>query len=530
MSSAILIVGNSVFKASVQIRYLLLLPVFLIACAKSQNDQSLDSFEKFASGVALVQTETCGRYCTLLKKEFRYVAYTAEKIYCYWNEKQGEYKVDFKQKAEEFENQITDKITETEYFMLLIKWAGVFRDGHVNAMMRSDFTELELYPTDIRLEILAPGTDHEKLVVSRVGASVTNLKIGTIVTKIQGKDWTEYSDAAEKLSSGSTLQMRRRQVGNNIFRVLLESEGPKAVKIEGIYNGKPVSEVASRNLNLDDGTPEPVEPPDTGINYIKSAILENNIGYLRLDAFMGSQMSKLLEQTMDRLSNTSGLIIDVRKNGGGDLSGNTILARLIGAPVVRYHQRAVFSDMLTALRPSNLVDYEYKEGPFTEIKPRKIVPADPDKQYKKPVVVLTSAFCFSACDTFVSAIKENKLGVVVGEATGGGTGNPQTIELPVSGHSFRYSVAQGFTAIGRQLIEGAGTQPDVLIEPTVEERLQGKDLQLAKTLQYFSNSIENNPSKNSTVVLPENLLTVKPDQIKVPYEVERDREVRRSKD
>lgn len=507
---------------------MLLLPLLMVACSQPSNEQSYDSFDKFAGNLSLVESESCARTCTAFKKEFRYLVYIGEKIYCYWNEKQIEYKVDFKQKGVEFEDQITNKTTHTDYFILLVKWASLFRDGHVNAMLRSDVSDLEFYPTDIRFEMLAPGTDHEKLIISRVGASISTLKVGTVITKIQDKAWTEYSNEAEKFTTGSTLQMRRKQVGNNIFRVLLEKDGPLAVKISGLYNGKEISEVVARNLQLADGATEPDEPVDTGINYIKSSVLENNIGYLRIDEFDGTQMPKLMDQAMDRLAATAGIIIDVRRNGGGDLSGNTILARLIGTPIDRFHQRATFSDMINALRPSNLFDYEYKEGAFTEMKARKVVPAAPEKQYKKPVLVLTSGNCFSACDTFVSAIKENKLGTIMGEATGGGTGNPMTLSLPMSEHLFRYSVAQGFTAVTRQLLEGAGTQPDVILEPTVEERAQGKDIQLVKALQYFSSKIEG--KSIVPVSLPESLLTVKTEIIKKAYEIERDREIRRSKD
>ena len=506
---------------------LLLLPLLLFSCAK--NDvQSYESYLKFASNLQLQQTEACTERCTELKKEFRYVVYVGEKIYCYWAEKQADYKVDFKKIADEFESQITTKTTEAEYFSLLVKWAGVFRDGHVNAMMKSDYSDLQFFTTDVRLEILAPGTDHEKLIVSRISPNVQILKVGTVVSKIQGKNWTEYIADAEKFTSGSTLQMRRRQVGNSIFGVLLEKEGARAIKIEGQFNGKDIGETIARNFNLYDGM-DPDEPSETGLNLIKSAILENNIGYLRLDGFSGSQMKKLLDQAMDRLSDTSGIIIDLRKNGGGDLSGNAILSRLISAPINRFHQRARFSDMLNGLRPSNLIDYDYITGEFSEMKARKVLPAEEKNLYKRPILVLTSAFCFSACDTFVSAIKENKLGVVIGEATGGGTGNPQTIALPVSSHSFRYSVAQGFTAVSKVLLEGAGTQPDVVLEPTAEERAQGKDLQLLKAVQYFSNSLITS-GQSTLVSLPQNLITAKTEAIKNPFEVERDREIRKSND
>ena len=58
------------------------------------------------------------------------------------------------------------------YFMLLMKWASLFKDGHVNPMLRADTSELEFYSPNVRLEMIAPGTDHETLIVSQIGDDV----------------------------------------------------------------------------------------------------------------------------------------------------------------------------------------------------------------------------------------------------------------------------------------------------------------------------------------------------------------------
>jgi C-terminal processing protease CtpA/Prc len=112
-----------------------------------------------------------------------------------------------------------------------------------------------------------------------------------------------------------------------------------------------------------------------------------------------------------------------------------------------------------------------------------------ESTYKGKVYALTSAYCFSACDTFVSALQENKLATIVGEGTGGGTGTPHVFELPISGLRFRYSVAQGLTAVKKTFIEGVGTLPDITIIPTIEERIAGEDQQLLKIINLVAESI-----------------------------------------
>ena len=504
-------------------KYILLITVGLItSCSETKfsADKTL-GFADFSAQQIIPLTATCNANCVEHKKEFRYLAYVGEKIYCYWNEKQIEFKIDFKQKASDLENTITSIQSETEYFLLLTQWAALFHDGHVNAMLRDDLSNIELYDLPVRFEILAPATDHETLIVSKVNAALTSLKVGMIVDKIQGQNWKDLSSQAEKFVSGSTSQMRRRSAGQSIFRLLLETEGPLPVKIEGQYNNKPAFETLSRSLKLYDKSVL-AQTESTGVDLIQTAILENNIGYLRIDGFSGSQMRSLLTQAMDRLAQTRGLIIDVRKNGGGDLSGDVVLSRLISSVTQRFSQRTNFSDMLQVLRPSILFDYEYTSGLFSDVKIRTVLPTG--TQYKKPVAVISSGYCFSACDTFVSAIKQNKLATVYGESTGGGTGNPQVIELPASGHSFRYSVAQGFIANTNTLLEGVGTEPDIAIEPTAEERMLGKDLQLEKIVKQFTTTL-NLPIISDITVLPNQLINVQSKEINAPFEVELQKDI-----
>ena len=134
----------------------------------------------------------------------------------------------------------------------------------------------------------------------------------------------------------------------------------------------------------------------------------------------------------------------------------------------------------------------------------RVSPASPFERYAdKPVIALTSPNCFSACDTFASALKVNRLAAIVGEGTGGGTGTPLVFDLPYSQHRFRYSVVRGMTADG-QPIEGAGTLPDLVIEPTQAERAEGKDQQLLTALGELQRQISersSDPVKADPVML-----------------------------
>jgi C-terminal processing protease CtpA/Prc len=107
-----------------------------------------------------------------------------------------------------------------------------------------------------------------------------------------------------------------------------------------------------------------------------------------------------------------------------------------------------------------------------EAAPQAIEP-DPQRQYRKPVLVLTSAATFSAAEDFAVAFDGMQRGTLVGEATGGSTGQPLFIKLP-GGGSARICTKLDTYADGRPFV-GVGVQPQHLVKPTVEGVRAGRD-------------------------------------------------------
>lgn len=460
---------------------LLLQMTFLFsACSPSKPPTSYEEF--LASDGAQAESADCTTTaCKNFRKEFRYTVYVGKKIYCYWDEKIKETGLDFDKEAKIIEETITDKTNLTSYFKTLQAWAGKFNDGHVDAQTGADLSELEIFSSDVRFELLAPGTPEETLVVAT--SSHPRFLPGDIIKEVNGQPIKSYLDETAKKTSGSTEHMRRFWAGQALSGVLGSNEASKIPKIKFSRESKDYETELEYQAEIN-FKPDPNVPsaPDLGTDYIKTKVLAGNVGYLRIDSFTGTKITELIANSMKALRNTSALLIDLRQNTGGNLSGNEVIKRIATADLVRYFIKPRLSDYTIAVRP-DLALYEKIDGTeYPDFLPFSVTPIAAEYYGKKPVFALIGAACFSACDTFVTALKAHKLATIAGERSGGGTGSPLRVELPFTKLGFRYSLMRGYNPVDKSLMEGVATEPDIKIPVTVEERALQKDVQLTKAI------------------------------------------------
>ena len=153
----------------------------------------------------------------------------------------------------------------------------------------------------------------------------------------------------------------------------------------------------------------------------------------------------------------NGLIIDVRNNGGGDL---TIAQRLAG----RFTNEQVLVGYMCHKTGKGHSD-------FSEPEPIYIEPSD-GVRWQKPVVVLTNRHSYSATNYFVNSMHYMPQATLMGDHTGGGSGMPFTSELP-NGWGVRFSACPMFDADMQQL--EFGIEPDVTVALDPADQAQGID-------------------------------------------------------
>lgn len=189
----------------------------------------------------------------------------------------------------------------------------------------------------------------------------------------------------------------------------------------------------------------------------KYTILEDNIGYIYYESFASGIGNGNLDEMLVYLSVCNGLIIDVRNNGGGNLTNATRMA-----------QRFTNEKVLTGY-----VQHKTGKGhnDFSDPTPIYIEPSN-SIRWQKRVVVLTNRHSYSATNDFVNSMHCFPNVTLVGDKTGGGSGMPFSSELP-NGWGVRFSASPHLDA-RKQHIE-FGINPDRKVDMSKEDEDNGVD-------------------------------------------------------
>ena len=205
---------------------------------------------------------------------------------------------------------------------------------------------------------------------------------------------------------------------------------------------------------------------------IKYKILPQNVGYMYYGSFSSTIGDGNLDQILAYLSTSTGLIIDVRSNGGGALSNvETLVSRFINRKTVVGYI-------------SHKTGFGHQD--FSELYPIEYSPSSRIR-YQKPVVVLANRGTFSAGNNFVSVMKALPNVIVIGDCTGGGSGLPFSSELP-NGWSIRFSATPIYD-IERQHTEfGVEPTEGFKMDMDSEQASKGHDTILDRAISYITGS------------------------------------------
>lgn len=186
-------------------------------------------------------------------------------------------------------------------------------------------------------------------------------------------------------------------------------------------------------------------------------VLDDNIGYVRCSSFENAIGEGNLDEILSYFILCRGLIIDIRNNGGGEL---TTAERLASRFV---HEKTLVGYMRHKTGRGH--------GDFSAMEPRYLEPSSNVRWYKK-VCVLTNRSVYSAANSFAVMMRALPNVTLVGDRTGGGSGMPMSSSLP-NGWNVRYSACPMYDSNGQHT--EFGVDPDVWVSLSDVSTAQNRD-------------------------------------------------------
>ena len=190
------------------------------------------------------------------------------------------------------------------------------------------------------------------------------------------------------------------------------------------------------------------------IKSVETSIKSNNIGYIKIKSFIGSNTATEVITGLKKIKDTQGLIIDLRGNTGGLLTNAVIVANLF-------------------INNGKIVSIVSKNGKKNDINAQINIAV-----INKPTVVLVDGASASASEILSGALKDNKKAVLVGTKTFGKGLVQQIVPLP-NETGINITIAKYLTPNGED-INKKGIEPDYKVDYSLKDFRSRNDVQLKK--------------------------------------------------
>src|SRR5215831_16518423 len=173
--------------------------------------------------------------------------------------------------------------------------------------------------------------------------------------------------------------------------------------------------------------------------------LRGNVGYLEIVNFtdLRQQSAETASALLSTLANFDAIILDLRRNGGGNTPMMAFVATYFFDPT-----------------PVHLTDIYWRHTNETsQFWTTAFVPGR--RSARQPLYILTSASTFSAAEDFCYSLQSLRRALVVGETTGGGAHSSRGPQRLTQSFTAIIPVGRSISPITKTNLEGTGVTPDI---------------------------------------------------------------------
>lgn len=401
-------------------------------------------------------------------------------------------------------NQIKDPLTEPQFRNILLNVITKIRCGHTTVFYSRNYGKFldtvkqKTFPLSFRV------TSDSMIVIGNINRRDTILKRGTVIYSINGRSTRQLTDTFfnylvtdanalvgkyQTLSTGGNFGVLYRNILGLPDKLLIEyADSAGLVKQVTVPVYDPAKDTTRRALPPT-APREPSAPRQAILNNTRNLQIDTTLSsaYMTLNTFSrGNKLRSFFRKSFRKMKehNIKHLVIDIRRNGGGDAGISTMLTEFI------IDKKFKLADSLYAIRRSGQYNKYIRKHLFYRTAMLFVTKKRKDgfyhfghfeRHYYKPrkknhfdgeVYIITSGNSFSASALFAKAVQHQKNVTIIGEETGGGSyGNtawmiPNAV-LPNTGIRFRVPLFR-LVMDQQKVAAGRGIFPDIEVLPTAE--------------------------------------------------------------
>jgi carboxyl-terminal processing protease len=389
------------------------------------------------------------------------------------------------------------------YYDELRRFAALLKDGHSDISLPPDVVKAEAAaPEERRYQPPFGFTiiDHGIYVTTVLKPLDTTGLLGAKIVAIDGEPTDESMQRLLTTTAGATEFDRSLRAATQL---LLAPQGTTrtltVLTLDGQRKDIPTLPYATKPAGGWEWAPKrdqlALEP-----GVVQHTDLGNGIAYVAIHSFREMSVAEEFERLIPKLEGARGLVIDLRKNNGGDdRVGIRIIQNFTSQPFTGFaaKSRTVCSAYRAwgqSVDPGDpdLSEFDrtalahYQGTAWHHFEPQ-IFEGSKNAKLLMPKVILTSSSTASAAEDFLVFVETIPNITSVGEPTFGSTGQPYTFDLPGGGRG-RVCTHRVTFPDGREFV-GTGIVPEVRVTMSIIDKLSGKDIVLERGVSVLNSQI-----------------------------------------
>jgi carboxyl-terminal processing protease len=361
--------------------------------------------------------------------------------------------VDWNEVHQRYASLVEATSRDQEFYSLMSQMTSELHDAHTR------FSSPEQWKSFRRQQGVTVGfsvddVDGKSVVTSVIpgtDAAHVGIEPGMVVLRVQDKPIAERIVEIEKKRLPSSSERATRWfIYNRVFA------GPADAPVKVAVQRADGSELeVSVRRQIYSAAPD-----------VTTHVLPSGNVYIRFDGFQ-HPVTKEFRDSLQKFRDAPGLIVDLRRNGGGDLA--------VLLPIAGYFfgKKTLFAkDSTRTGKPLSSYVGLFKL-------PLQVYVGKPgDQIYSGPVTILVDAHSASSSEVFAAGMQDTGRAQIIGSQSCGcvlGIARPRVMK---GGGVLEMSEVLWFSPKGRKL-EGIGIIPDQLVTPTMFDLQRGRDAVLA---------------------------------------------------